>query len=88
MNFEVKNKGDTKVYVTVKELANYLDLPEEYVIQQIRLGNVRAIFDGENYLLNQNQFLWHKEQLDSKRKQLALEAEEPIAEDWDAKDED
>jgi hypothetical protein len=32
--------------------------------------------------------LWHKEQLDLKRKQLAQEAEEPLPEDWDAKDED
>ncbi|MFC0557672.1 hypothetical protein [Halalkalibacter alkalisediminis] len=76
------------MYVTVKELAKYLDLSEDYILQQIRLGHVKTIFDGENHLLNQEQFLWHKEQLDIKRKQLTLEAEEPIPEDWDAKDED
>ncbi|MDT8862728.1 excisionase family DNA-binding protein [Alkalihalobacillus sp. MEB130] len=76
------------MYISISELAAYLELSEEYIVQQIRLGHVKAIFDGKEYLLNREQFIWHKEQLDLKRKQLAQEAEEPLPEDWDAKDED
>ncbi|GAE35462.1 excisionase family DNA-binding protein [Halalkalibacter akibai] len=76
------------MYVTVKELADFLELTEDYILTQIRLGHVKAVSDGETFLVNKEQFMWHKEQLDLKRKQLALEAEEPIPEDWDAKDED
>ncbi|MCL7749157.1 hypothetical protein [Halalkalibacter alkaliphilus] len=76
------------MYVTISELAAYLDLPEEYIAKQVKLGHVKTVFDGEKHLINREQFLWHKEQLDIKRKQLAQEAEEPLPEDWDAKDED
>ncbi|ARK31467.1 hypothetical protein [Halalkalibacter krulwichiae] len=76
------------MYVNVKELAEFLELAEEYLIRQIQVGHIKAVHDGKQYLVNKDQFIWHKEQLDIKRKQLALETEEPIPEDWDAKDED
>lgn len=76
------------MYVTVTELADYLGLPSEYIEQQIQLGHVKAVFDGRHFLLNKEQFVWHKEQIDKKRRQHALEQEEPLPEDWDAKDED
>jgi excisionase family DNA binding protein len=76
------------MYVTISELASYLELPEAYLLHQIKSGHIKAIFDGENHLVNRENFLWHKDQLDLKRKQLAQEAEEPLPEDWDAKDED
>ncbi|MEH7465592.1 excisionase family DNA-binding protein, partial [Priestia megaterium] len=40
------------MYLTIKEAAEYLSFPEEYVQKLIQEGKVRAIFDGENYLLN------------------------------------
>ncbi|WP_332689203.1 excisionase family DNA-binding protein [Halalkalibacter lacteus] len=76
------------MYVTISELAAYLELTEDYLLHQIKRGQVKVVFDGEKYLVNRENFLWHKEQLDLKRRQLAAEAEEPLPEDWDAKDED
>jgi excisionase family DNA binding protein len=76
------------MYVNVSELAKYLGVTDEYILEQIRLGHVKAVFDGTTYLLNKKQFTWHKEQLELKRKQHAEEQEEPLPEDWDAKDED
>lgn len=76
------------MYITVAELAEYLELPEAYLQQQIQLGHIKAFHDGKQQLINRDQFMWHKEQLDLKRKQLAAEMEEPLPEDWDAKDED
>ena len=75
------------MYVTILELAEYLGLPVEYIDQQIRQGHIKAVFDGEQFLVNKEQFVWHKEQLDKKRREHAVE-EEPLPEDWDAKDED
>ncbi|WP_100404849.1 excisionase family DNA-binding protein [Bacillus solitudinis] len=76
------------MYVKVAELAAYLNLSEGYVYDQIKLGHIKAVFDGKEYLINKEQFIWHKEQLDLKRIQLAQEQQEPLPEDWDAKDED
>lgn len=76
------------MYIKIAELAAYLELPEEYIVQQVRKGHVRTVFDGQEYLVNREQFLWHKEQLDLKRRQIKEEIEEPLPEDWDAKDED
>ncbi|MFV8827393.1 excisionase family DNA-binding protein [Alkalihalobacterium sp. APHAB7] len=76
------------MYISVKELAEYLSLPEEYLFDQIRKGNVKAIYDGQQYLVNKNQFEWHKHQLDLKLEELRREALEDIPEDIDVKDED
>ncbi|WP_088103508.1 excisionase family DNA-binding protein [Halalkalibacter urbisdiaboli] len=76
------------MYVSIQELATYLGVTEDYIVEQIQLGHIKAVFDGKQFLLNKEQFSWHKEQLDIKRKQLLMELEEPLPEDWDAKDED
>lgn len=75
------------MYVTLKELADYLDLPYVYIEQQVNKGNIKAMNDGNQLLVNQEHFAWHKEQIEKKKKQL-LTDEEPLPEDWDAKDED
>ncbi|MFA9457214.1 excisionase family DNA-binding protein [Halalkalibacter sp. AB-rgal2] len=75
------------MFVTLKELAKYLDLPVAYLEQQIQEGNVKALFDGENWLVNQDYFERHKEQLEQLKKQLLTELES-LPDDWDAKDED
>ncbi|WP_216828289.1 excisionase family DNA-binding protein [Alkalihalobacterium elongatum] len=76
------------MYITVDELAEYLALPLEYLQDQIRKGNIKAIFDGNQYLVNKNQFEWHKQQLDLKIEELRREALEDIPDDIDVKDED
>lgn len=54
----------------------------------IQEGKVRAIFDGENYLLNKEQFNTHLEQMEKYKKQIEEYLNEPIPEDMDVKDED
>jgi excisionase family DNA binding protein len=76
------------MYVNSKELANYLGVTLQYVLEQVEKGNIKAVHDGEVYLFNKEQFTWYKEQLDLKRKQIAYELSEPLPDDWDAKDED
>ncbi|WP_226654176.1 excisionase family DNA-binding protein [Pseudalkalibacillus hwajinpoensis] len=76
------------MYLTVKETAEYLSLPESYIETLIREKRVRTIFDGEQHLLYKEQFNTHFEQLEKMKQRLEEEANEPIPEDPDVKDED
>ncbi|HDR6130002.1 TPA: helix-turn-helix domain-containing protein [Bacillus anthracis] len=76
------------LYITVEEAAEYLNLPKSYIEELIQQKKIRALFDGEQYLLNKEQFNTHLEQME-KYKQLVEEIlKEPIPEDMDVKDED
>ncbi|PFJ16460.1 hypothetical protein COD67_20275 [Bacillus cereus] len=76
------------LYITVEEAAEYLNLPKSYIEELIQQKKVRVLFDGEQYLLNKEQFNTHLEQIE-KYKQLVEEIlNEPIPEDMDVKDED
>lgn len=76
------------MYISLKELAEFLGVTESYIRQQLLIGNIVGVFDGERWLVNKSQFMIHKQQLEAKRKQTLKDEEEPIPEDWDAKDED
>ncbi|ANN30557.1 hypothetical protein A9498_02110 [Bacillus thuringiensis serovar coreanensis] len=76
------------MYITVEETAEYLNLPKSYIEELIQQKKIRALFDGEQYLVNKEQFNTHLEQTE-KYKQLVEEIlNEPIPEDMDVKDED
>ncbi|HDR7891531.1 TPA: helix-turn-helix domain-containing protein [Bacillus toyonensis] len=76
------------LYITIEEATEYLNLPKSYIEELIQQKKVRALFDGEQYLLNKEQFNTHLEQME-KYKQLVEEIlNEPIPEDMDVKDED
>jgi len=88
-NVDIKNnKGMKRLYITVKEAAEYLNIPESYIEELVQQKRIRAVYDGEQYLLNKEQFNTHLEQME-KYKQLVEEIlNEPIPEDMDVKDED
>ena len=76
------------LYITIEEAAEYLNLPKSYVEDLVQQKKIRALFDGEQYLLNKEQFNTHLEQME-KYKQLVEDIlNEPIPEDMDVKDED
>ena len=82
------NKGMNALYITIEETAEYLNLPKSYIEELIQQKKIRALFDGEQYLVNKEQFNTHLEQME-KYKQLVEEIlNEPIPEDMDVKDED
>ena len=76
------------MYLSVKETAEYLSLPESYLETLIKQKKIRAIYDGEQYLINNDQFTNYHEQLQEYKKLFQEWLTEPIPEDWDAKDED
>lgn len=76
------------MYLTIKETAEYLSIPEATVKNLIQQKKIRALYDGSDYLINKEQFKTHLKQME-KYKQLVEEIlNEPIPEDLDVKDED
>jgi len=76
------------MYLTLKETAEFLDLPETYIESLIQQKKIRAFHDGNEYLINKEQFNTHLEQMEKYKKLVEEYMNEPIPEDWDAKDED
>ncbi|MGZ4161185.1 MAG: excisionase family DNA-binding protein [Neobacillus sp.] len=77
-----------ELYLTLKATAEYLSIPEATVESLIQQKKIRAIYDGEEYLIYKEQFNSHLKQME-KYKQLVEEIlSEPIPEDPDVKDED
>ena len=77
-----------EIYLNLSEAAEYLSISEEKLKRLIVQGRVRAIHDGNQYLLNKEQFNTHLRQME-KYKELAEEYyNEPIPEDRNIKDED
>lgn len=76
------------MYLTVKETAEYLSLPETYIESLIQQKKIRTVYDGDQYLIFKDQFNTHLEQMEKYKKLLAEYNSEPIPEDVDVKDED
>ncbi|KZE64857.1 excisionase family DNA-binding protein [Fictibacillus nanhaiensis] len=76
------------MYLTIKETAEYLSMPEAVVESLVQQNKIRTIFDGNQHLINKEQFNTHFEQLEKYKKMVEEYLSEPIPEDWDAKDED
>ncbi|WP_010170734.1 excisionase family DNA-binding protein [Bacillus coahuilensis] len=76
------------MYLTMKETADYLSLPEEYIEKLIVDRKIRAVHDGDQYLINREQFTNHLDQIEAYKKMIEEYLSEPIPEDYDVKDED
>jgi excisionase family DNA binding protein len=87
-NGENAKKGLNDVYITVKEAADLLSVSETYVDNLIKHKKVRAVYDGEQYLLFKEQFNSHLKQMEKYLKLVEELQSEPIPEDIDVKDED
>ncbi|HZG71029.1 MAG TPA: excisionase family DNA-binding protein [Chondromyces sp.] len=76
------------MYLTIKETAEYLDLPVSYIENLVLQKKIRAVYDGEQYLINREQFTTHMAQMENYKKLVEEILNEPIPEDLDVKDED
>ena len=76
------------MYLSIEETAEYLQLPAAFIESLIQHGKIRALHDGENYLINKEQFNNHLEQMEKYKRELAEWQAEPLPEDIDIKDED
>lgn len=76
------------MYLTIEETADYLSLPTSFIEQLVQQKKIRAVFDGSQFLVYKEQFNHHLEQLERYKQKIQEEKDEPLPEDWDAKDED
>ncbi|WP_449598285.1 excisionase family DNA-binding protein [Niallia sp. Marseille-Q9988] len=76
------------MYLSVKETAELLAVSEIKVKNLILQNQIRAIFDGADYLINKEQFNTHFKQVEKYKKFVEEVWSEPIPEDLDIKDED
>ncbi|MBG9448051.1 hypothetical protein ABE67_01385 [Cytobacillus firmus] len=76
------------MYLTIKETAEYLSYSESYVESLIQQKKIRAIYDGEQYLVYKEQFNAHLKQVEKYKELVEEILNEPIPEDRDIKDED
>ncbi|WP_041965967.1 helix-turn-helix domain-containing protein [Mesobacillus selenatarsenatis] len=76
------------MYLTVKEAAEYLSIPESKVEKMIFQRKIRAIHDGDHYLIYKDQFNTHMKQMQKYKILVEEIMNEPVPEDIDIKDED
>lgn len=76
------------MYLSIKETADLLSMTESHIESLILQKRIRAIYDGQQYLINKEQFNTHFEQLEKVKKLIEEINNEPIPEDIDIKDED
>lgn len=88
MNVNDIGIGAKAMYLTVKETAEYLSITESAVNELILSKKIRALHDGEQYLVNKEQFNTHLKQVEKYKELIEEILNEPIPEDIDIKDED
>jgi len=76
------------MYLTIKETAEYLSMPESKIEDLIKQKKIRAIHDGEGWIINKEQFNTHLKQIEKYKHLVEEILSEPIPEDQDIKDED
>ena len=76
------------MYLTIKETAEYLSIPETTVENLIKQKKIRALFDGSEYLIYKEQFNTHLKQMEKYKHLVEEILSEPIPESYDVKDED
>ena len=53
------------MYHTIPEIAEHLGMPVQQVQKYVMEGRIRAVHDGEQFLINQDQFNLYFEQLET-----------------------
>lgn len=76
------------MYLTIKETAEYLSISEKQIESMVRQKKIRALYDGEQYLIFKEQFTTHLKQVEVYKRLVEESRNEPIPEDIDIKDED
>lgn len=76
------------MYKTANEIAIELNMPIQQVLRYIYEGRIKAVHDGEQYLINSAQFDTYHEQIERIKEEIDIWKNTPIPEDIDVKDED
>ncbi|MCM3315076.1 DNA-binding protein [Rummeliibacillus stabekisii] len=76
------------MYKSVADTAQDLSMPEHQVMRYVLEGRIRAVHDGQQFLVNSDQFERYFKQLERIKEEIEIWKNTPIPEDIDIKDED
>lgn len=76
------------MYRTIPEISEHLGMPVSQVQKYVMEGRIRAVHDGEQFLVNKDQFNLYFKQLEIVKGQIDEWRSEPLPPDRDIKDED
>lgn len=76
------------MYLTIEETSEYLSIAQSSIHSFIVHGRIRAVHDGEQYMINKDQFSTHLEQVEKYKLMIQEYLNEQLPEDIDVKDED
>lgn len=76
------------MFKSIEETAKDVGMPEHQILKYIYEGRIKAVYDGENFLINSAQFDTFHEQLERIKEEIEIWRNTPIPEDMDVKDED
>lgn len=76
------------MYISIAEAAEHLSMPVEQVRKYVIEGRIHSVHDGEQFLINKDQFKLHFEQIELLKKEIEEYKNEPLPPDRDIKDED
>lgn len=76
------------MFKTIEETAADIGMPEYQILQYIHSGRIKAMHDGEQFLINSQQFDLYHQQLERIKEEIEIWRNTPIPEDVDIKDED
>ncbi|WP_438314449.1 excisionase family DNA-binding protein [Sporosarcina sp. FA9] len=76
------------MYCSIPEIAEYLRMPVSQVQKYVLEGRIHSVYDGEQFLINKDQFTLYFKQLELIKEQIDEYRSEPLPPDRDIKDED
>lgn len=76
------------MYKTIADTAREINMPESQVMRYVLEGRIHSVHDGDQFLINSQQFDTYFEQLEQIKHEIDVWKNTPIPEDIDIKDED
>lgn len=76
------------MYITIQETAEFLGMPISQVTKYVAEGRIRAVYDGEQFMINKEQFNSYHDQLEIAKEEIEEWRKNLLLPDRDIKDED
>ncbi|AOV06211.1 excisionase family DNA-binding protein [Sporosarcina ureilytica] len=76
------------MYLTIPETADYLGMPVSQVTKYVLEGRIRAVDDGEQFMINKEQFNNFHDHLEIAKQQIEEWQKNFLLPDRDIRDED
>lgn len=76
------------MYLTIPETAEFLGMPVDQVHKYVLEDRIRAVHDGEQFIINRDQFAKYHEELERAKEEIEEWRKNLALPDRDIKDED